>query len=183
MSFVLRASSSSLASPSMRQSTLRNSTEATKSIIRSTSSSSSSYSARRTRRHHHQNHRAFLVVRATSGEDDEGAEGGGEGTDSEVIEAEFTGEEEARKEETTSTSKQEQEQTPGDLLRSQKEAKADEGINIFAGASEEVGLIEWPTAGKAAQTTGVVIVGIVFSAVFLLVVNEVLSTLSEKIFN
>jgi len=33
-------------------------------------------------------------VRATSGEDDEGAEGGGEGTDSEVIEAEFTGEEE-----------------------------------------------------------------------------------------
>jgi preprotein translocase SecE subunit len=167
----------------MRQSILRNSTKTTKSIIRSTSSSSS-YSARRTRRHHHQNHRAFLVVRATSGEDDEGAEGGGEGTDSEVIEAEFTGEEEgARKEETTSTSKQEQEQTPGDLLRSQKEAKADEGINIFAGASEEVGLIEWPTAGKAAQTTGVVIVGIVFSAVFLLVVNEVLSTLSGKIFN
>ena len=122
-------------------------------------------------------------MRATSGEDDEGAEGGGEGTDSEVIEAKFTGEEDARKEETTSTSKQEQEQTPGDLLRSQKEAKADEGINIFAGASEEVGLIEWPTAGKAAQTTGVVIVGIVFSAVFLLVVNEVLSTLSEKIFN
>lgn len=122
-------------------------------------------------------------MRATSGEDDEGAEGGGEGTDSEVIEAEFTGEEEARKEETTSTSKQEQEQTPGDLLRSQKEAKADEGINIFGGASEEVGLIEWPTAGKAAQTTGVVIVGIVFSAVFLLVVNEVLSTLSGKIFN
>ena len=123
-------------------------------------------------------------MRATSGEDDEGAEGGGEGTDSEVIEAEFTGEEDARKEETTSTSQTtEQEQTPGDLLRSQKEAKADEGINIFAGASEEVGLIEWPTAGKAAQTTGVVIVGIVFSAVFLLVVNEVLSTLSEKIFN
>ena len=124
-------------------------------------------------------------MRATSGEDDEGAEGGGEGTDSEVIEAEFTGEEEgARKEETTSTSQTtEQEQTPGDLLRSQKEAKADEGINIFAGASEEVGLIEWPTAGKAAQTTGVVIVGIVFSAVFLLVVNEVLSTLSGKIFN
>ena len=166
----------------MRQSILRNSTKTTKSIIRSTSSSSS-YSARRTRRHHHQNHRAFLVVRATSGEDDEGAEGGGGGTDSEVIEAEFTGEEDARKEETTSTSKQEQEQTPGDLLRSQKEAKADEGINIFAGASEEVGLIEWPTAGKAAQTTGVVIVGIVFSAVFLLVVNEVLSTLSGKIFN
>ena len=181
MSFVLRASSSSLASPSARQSTLRNSTKTTKSIIRSTSSSS--YSARRTRRHHHQNRRAFLVVRATSGEDDEGAGGGGEGTDAEVIEAEFTGEEDARKEETTSTSKQEQEQTPGDLLRSQKEAKADEGINIFAGASEEVGLIEWPTAGKAAQTTGVVIVGIVFSAVFLLVVNEVLSTLSEKIFN
>ena len=123
-------------------------------------------------------------MRATSGEDDEGTEGGGEGTDSEVIEAEFTGEEDARKEETTSTrEQQEQEQTPGDLLRSQKEAKADEGINIFAGASEEVGLIEWPTAGKAAQTTGVVIVGIVFSAVFLLVVNEVLSTLSEKIFN
>ena len=123
-------------------------------------------------------------MRATSGEDDEGAEGGGEGTDSEVIEAEFTGEEDARKEETTSTrEQQEQEQTPGDLLRSQKEAKADEGINIFAGASEEVGLIEWPTAGKAAQSTGVVIVGIVFSAVFLLVVNEVLSTLSEKIFN
>ena len=92
------------------------------------------------------------------------------------------GEEDARKEETTSTSKQEQEQTPGDLLRSQKEAKADEGINIFAGASEEVGLIEWPTAGKAAQTTGVVMVGIVFSAVFLLVVNEVLCTLSEKMY-
>jgi hypothetical protein len=33
------------------------------------------------------------------------------------------------------------------------------------------------------QTTGVVILGIVLSAVFLLVVNEVLSTLSGKIFN
>jgi len=182
MSFVLRASSSSLASPSARASIFsgRNSTKitTTKSIIRSTSCS-----ARRHRRHrHHHPHRAFLVVRATSGADDEGAEGGG--TDSEVIEAEFTGEEEARKEETTSNrEQQQQEQTPGDLLRSQKEAKADEGINIFAGASEEVGLIEWPTAGKAAQTTGVVIVGIVFSAVFLLVVNEVLSTLSGKIFN
>jgi preprotein translocase SecE subunit len=76
-----------------------------------------------------------------------------------------------------------QTQTPGDVLRQQKEAKADEGNNIFAGASEEIGLIEWPTAGKAMQTTGVVILGIVLSAVFLLVVNEVLSTLSGKIFN
>ncbi len=55
--------------------------------------------------------------------------------------------------------------------------------NPFLGAAEEIGVIEWPTAGKALQTTGVVIVGIVLSSVFLLVVNEALSALSGKIFS
>ena len=55
--------------------------------------------------------------------------------------------------------------------------------NPFLGAAEEIGVIEWPTAGKALQATGVVIVGIVLSSVFLLVVNEALSALSGKIFS
>ena len=59
----------------------------------------------------------------------------------------------------------------------------DNNNNPFLGAAEEIGVIEWPTAGKALQTTGVVIVGIVLSSVFLLVVNEALSALSGKIFS
>ena len=59
----------------------------------------------------------------------------------------------------------------------------DNNNNPFLGVAEEIGVIEWPTAGKALQTTGVVIVGIVLSSVFLLVVNEALSALSGKIFS
>ena len=162
MSFVLRASSSSLASsstiassPSSYSSSLRKSRSVCVVGKRRNASSSSS--------------RRFVSVRAT-GEGEEGEE---------VVAIETEEQTEERKEEELSV----QTQTPGDVLRQQKEAKADEGNNIFAGASEEIGLIEWPTAGKAMQTTGVVILGIVLSAVFLLVVNEVLSTLSGKIFN
>ena len=162
MSFVLRASSSSLASSS--------------TIASSSSSSSSSLRKSRSvcvvgkRRNASSASRRFVSVRAT-GEGEEGEE--------EVVAIETEEQTEERKEEELSV----QTQTPGDILRQQKEAKADEGNNIFAGASEEIGLIEWPTAGKAMQTTGVVILGIVLSAVFLLVVNEVLSTLSGEIFN
>ena len=161
MSFVLRASSSSLASSS--------------TIASSPSSYSSSLRKSRSvcvvgkRRNASSSSRRFVSVRAT-GEGEEGEE---------VVAIETEEQTEERKEEELSV----QTQTPGDVLRQQKEAKADEGNNIFAGASEEIGLIEWPTAGKAMQTTGVVILGIVLSAVFLLVVNEVLSTLSGKIFN
>jgi preprotein translocase SecE subunit len=161
MSFVLRASSSSLASSStIASSSYSSSLRKSRSVCvvgkRRNASSSSS--------------RRFVSVRAT-GEGEEGEE--------EVVAIETEEQTEERKEEELSV----QTQTPGDVLRQQKEAKADEGNNIFAGASEEIGLIEWPTAGKAMQTTGVVILGIVLSAVFLLVVNEVLSTLSGKIFN
>jgi len=163
MSFVLRASSSSLASSS---------------TLASSSSSSSSSSLRsrsvrvvgKRRNASSSSSRRFVSVRATGEEGEEGEE---------VVAIETEEQTEEKKEEELSV----QTQTPGDVLRQQKEAKADEGNNIFAGASEEIGLIEWPTAGKAMQTTGVVILGIVLSAVFLLVVNEVLSTLSGKIFN
>jgi preprotein translocase SecE subunit len=162
MSFVLRASSSSLASSSTIASSSSSSSSLRKSrsvcVVGKRRNASSSASRR------------FVSVRAT-GEGEEGEE--------EVVAIETEEQTEERKEEELSV----QTQTPGDILRQQKEAKADEGNNIFAGASEEIGLIEWPTAGKAMQTTGVVILGIVLSAVFLLVVNEVLSTLSGKIFN
>jgi len=70
----------------------------------------------------------------------------------------------------------------GAEIRAAKEAKADEGANIFAGALEEVGLIEWPSAGKALGTTGVVMGGIFGSAAVLLGVNAALSELSQKLF-
>jgi len=160
MSFVLRASSSSLASSSTIASSSPSSLRSRSVCVVGKRRNASSSSSRR-----------FVSVRATGeGEGEEGEE---------VVAIETEEQTEERKEEELSV----QTQTPGDVLRQQKEAKADEGNNIFAGASEEIGLIEWPTAGKAMQTTGVVILGIVLSAVFLLVVNEVLSTLSGKIFN
>ena len=70
----------------------------------------------------------------------------------------------------------------GEAIRAAKEAKADEGANIFAGALEEVGLIEWPSAGKALGTTGLVMGGIFGSAAVLLGVNGLLSELSQKLF-
>ena len=70
----------------------------------------------------------------------------------------------------------------GAAIRAAKEAKADDGANIFAGAAEEVGLIEWPTAGGALSTTALVMAGIFGSAGVLLGVNAVLSELSQKLF-
>ena len=76
---------------------------------------------------------------------------------------------------------------PPTRLQTERDVVVNEGNesddNPFLGAAEEIGVIEWPTAGKALQTTGVVIVGIVLSSVFLLVVNEALSALSGKIFS
>jgi len=70
----------------------------------------------------------------------------------------------------------------GAAIRAAKEAKADEGANIFAGAAEEVGLIEWPSVGGALSTTALVMVGIFGSAGVLLGVNKVLSELSQRFF-
>jgi preprotein translocase subunit SecE len=70
----------------------------------------------------------------------------------------------------------------GAAIRAAKEAKADEGVNIFAGAAEEVGLIEWPSVGGALSTTALVMVGIFGSAGVLLGVNKVLSELSQRFF-
>ena len=70
----------------------------------------------------------------------------------------------------------------GAAIRAAKEAKADEGANVFAGAAEEVGLIEWPTVGGALSTTTLVMAGIFGSASVLLGVNGVLSELSQKLF-
>ena len=53
---------------------------------------------------------------------------------------------------------------------------------MFAGAAEEVGLIEWPTAGGALSTTAQVMAGIFGSAGVLLGVNAALSELSQKLF-
>lgn len=70
----------------------------------------------------------------------------------------------------------------GAAIRAAKEAKADEGANIFAGAAEEVGLIEWPSVGGALSTTALVMAGIFGSAGVLLGVNKVLSELSQRFF-
>ena len=70
----------------------------------------------------------------------------------------------------------------GAAIRAAKEAKADEGTNIFAGAAEEVGLIEWPSVGGALSTTALVMAGIFGSAGVLLGVNKVLSELSQRFF-
>jgi len=70
----------------------------------------------------------------------------------------------------------------GAAIRAAKEAKADEGANVFAGAAEEVGLIEWPTAGGALSTTALVMGGIFGAAGVLLAVNGLLSELSQKLF-
>lgn len=58
----------------------------------------------------------------------------------------------------------------------------DASDNIFAGAFEEVGQIEWPTIGSAFTTTGIVI-GIVAGSTFVLLsVNSVLAALSQQVF-
>jgi hypothetical protein len=54
----------------------------------------------------------------------------------------------------------------------------DASDNIFAGAFEEVGQIEWPTIGSAFTTTGIVI----GSTFVLLSVNSVLAALSQQVF-
>jgi preprotein translocase SecE subunit len=129
-------------------------------------------------------------MRAKSSEDNEDIQ-----TKARVIEAEFTDEELAKEQSSqaqknsssgSSSSSSSSEtigtETAGDFIRKQKELKADEGNNIFQGASEEIGLIEWPSTGKALKTTLIVIAGIVVSAVFLLVVNEFLSRVSTEVF-
>ena len=54
--------------------------------------------------------------------------------------------------------------------------------NMFVGAFEEVGQIEWPTPGGAIQTTGIVIAIVTASSLVLLSVNSVLSNLSQAVF-
>ena len=55
-------------------------------------------------------------------------------------------------------------------------------LDIFTGALEEVGQVEWPTVGGALSTTAVVIGIVVGSTFVLLSVNSVLSALSQKLF-
>ena len=75
----------------------------------------------------------------------------------------------------------------GDQIRELKNKSGsgsdpDASDNIFAGALEEVGQVEWPTVGGALSTTAVVIGIVVGSTFVLLSVNSVLSALSQKLF-
>ena len=74
----------------------------------------------------------------------------------------------------------------GDQIRELKNkgtgSDPDASDNIFAGALEEVGQVEWPTVGGALSTTAVVIGIVVGSTFVLLSVNSVLSALSQKLF-
>jgi len=120
--------------------------------------------------------RAVVVVARASGEEDEPST------------ATESAEETSATAEETSVSANDGEassSSPEDIgaaIRAAKEAKADEGANVFAGAAEEVGLIEWPTVGGALSTTALVMAGIFGSASVLLGVNGVLSELSQKLF-
>lgn len=120
--------------------------------------------------------RAVVVVARASGEEDEPST------------ATESAEETSATAEETSASANDGEassSSPEDIgaaIRAAKEAKADEGANVFAGAAEEVGLIEWPTVGGALSTTALVMAGIFGSASVLLGVNGVLSELSQKLF-
>jgi len=73
----------------------------------------------------------------------------------------------------------------GDQIRELKGkggSDPDASDNIFTGALEEVGQVEWPTVGGALSTTAVVIGIVVGSTFVLLSVNSVLSALSQKLF-
>ena len=54
--------------------------------------------------------------------------------------------------------------------------------NIVVGAFEEIGQIEWPTPVGALTTTGIVIAIVTASALVLLTVNSVLSSVSQAVF-
>ena len=113
--------------------------------------------------------RAFVVVARASGEEDEPS----------------TATESAEETSASANDGEASSSSPEDIgaaIRAAKEAKADEGANVFAGAAEEVGLIEWPTVGGALSTTALVMAGIFGSASVLLGVNGVLSELSQKLF-
>lgn len=118
--------------------------------------------------------RVVVVRRANEGE--EGTTNGGENSGA-SDDASTSG---AATEVTSSSSSSAED--IGAAIRAAKEAKADEGANIFAGAAEEVGLIEWPSVGGALSTTALVMAGIFGSAGVLLGVNKVLSELSQRFF-
>ena len=77
-------------------------------------------------------------------------------------------------------------QSLGDQIQALKNkgaaADPDASDNIFLGAVEEVGQVEWPTVGAALQTTGVVIAIVVGSTFVLLSVNSALSVASQALF-
>lgn len=121
--------------------------------------------------------RVVVVRRANEGEDaTEGTSGDGDSGDKGASDDASTS---GAATEVTSSSSAED---IGAAIRAAKEAKADEGANIFAGAAEEVGLIEWPSVGGALSTTALVMAGIFGSAGVLLGVNKVLSELSQRFF-
>lgn len=78
-----------------------------------------------------------------------------------------------------------EEKSIGDQIRELKGkggGDPDASDNMFTGAFEEVGQIEWPTIGSAFTTTGIVI-GIVAGSTFVLLsVNSVLAALSQQVF-
>lgn len=78
-----------------------------------------------------------------------------------------------------------EEKSIGDQIRELKGkggGDPDVSDNMFTGAFEEVGQIEWPTIGSAFTTTGIVI-GIVAGSTFVLLsVNSVLAALSQQVF-
>jgi preprotein translocase SecE subunit len=81
-----------------------------------------------------------------------------------------------------------EEKSLGDQIREMKNkgvggaGDPDASSNIFVGALEEIGEVEWPTAGAALQTTGIVIAIVVGSTFVLLSVNSVLSAVSQTLF-
>jgi len=67
-------------------------------------------------------------------------------------------------------------------LKNKGASDPDASDNIFVGALEEVGKVEWPTVGTALSTTGIVIAIVIGSTFVLLSVNSVLSAVSQKLF-
>ena len=119
--------------------------------------------------------RAIVVVARASGEEDEPSTASESAAETSAAAAETSGDD-------GDASSSSSSEDIGAAIRAAKEAKADEGANVFAGAAEEVGLIEWPTVGGALSTTALVMGGIFGSAGVLLGVNGVLSELSQKLF-
>mmetsp|Transcript_25201 Transcript_25201/g.62227 ORF Transcript_25201/g.62227 Transcript_25201/m.62227 type:complete len:218 (-) Transcript_25201:84-737(-) len=65
----------------------------------------------------------------------------------------------------------------------QKKAGGDpDNDNMFVGAYEEIGQIEWPTVGAAIKTSGIVVAIVTASTFVLLTVNTVLSEVSTLLF-